>query len=491
MHQTRRDFLRRAGLVAGSAAMASTLENLAVTSALAQGPGYKALVCVFMGGGNDANNMVIPTGSNPEAYPAYQTARGTAGLAHSLAALAPTAITPLNLGGATFALHPNMATGFQTNPSMLQLWNQNRLAVVANVGPLVRPLVDPTPRQAYQQNPALRPNQLFSHSNQVQIHQTSMADRVSNTGWGGRIADRFPPHASGFPMVASIAGTPVFSLGLTTRPLAMSPAPAALNSVLTLTGYTPQFPTIEPEMSRRNAFDFMRTTGRGNVIVRGAGDVMSQSVQIAQALSVNPTLTTTFPNTNLGNQLLQVARIIRANQQVPQLQLTRQVFFTSVGGFDTHQNQLGGQGGLMTQVNQAIGSFYQATVEMGVVNQVTTFTLSDFNRTFDPAGSGGSVGSDHAWGSHQFVIGGAVDGQKFYGVNGPSGTPFPVLLMGRYVGNAAVQDTDTRGRWVPSTSVEQYAATLAAWFGVSVNDLRTLVFPYLTRFTPENLGFMV
>lgn len=490
MNQTRRDFLRRAGVCVGSAAMAATIDNLSLTSALAQGGGYKALVCIFFGGGNDANNMIIPVGNGAEEYPLYATARQAAGLAFTQAQLAATNITPPRIGR-PFALHPNMASAFQTNPSIHALWTQGKAAAVTNVGPLIRPLTTPTPRQAYASNPALRPYQLFSHSDQVKIHQTSQADKHTFTGWGGRIADRFPPHALGFPIITTISGVPTYTLGLTTRPLAVPAAPAALNGVLALSGFSPQFPTTDPERSRREAFDFLRTTARGNTLIRATGDVMEQAVQVSQALSANQTLTTTFPNTSLGNQLLQVARVIKANLTTPQLNLSRQIFFTSIGGFDTHQNQLGGQGNLMTQISQAVGSFYNATVELGIANQVTTFTLSDFNRTFDPAGTGGAVGSDHAWASHQMIFGGAVRGGDFYGVNTPNGTPFPVLYQGRNNPSLAVCDTDSRGRWVPSTSIEQYGATLAAWFGVSQNDLRSVVFPYLTRFAPENLGFML
>ena len=500
MNHSRRDFLRRAGIAAGTAAMASTLESLALTSALAGGTGaYKALVCIFLGGGNDSNNMIIPY-DDSVGYPQYLAARQPAGLAllrgTAAGQLDPTIIRPANpvFGNARFALHPNMATGYLEGggtvrkPALLQLWNQGKVAVVCNVGPLAEPLTSPTPRQAAQSASTRKPYQLYSHSDQQQIWMTSQAERHTPAGWGGRIADREPVHALGFPVITTVAGVSHFTIGTTTRPLAV-PASGNLNNVLALSGYNPQFPTAQPELARRTAFDLLRGTNPSNVLVRSAGGVMDQAVSVARELSVNPTIATAFPG-GLGAQLLQVAKVIKANLTQPRLGLNRQILFTSVGGFDTHNNQLNGQGNLMTQLSQAIGSFYTAMQELNIVNQVTMFTLSDFNRTLDPASSGGTVGSDHAWGSHQLVVGGAVNGGRFYGNNGHNGTPFPTLLMGRNVGNSAVQDAGSRGQWVPSTAVDQYAATLASWFGVSTTDLNDIVFPYLRRFTPANLGFM-
>jgi uncharacterized protein (DUF1501 family) len=165
--------------------------------------------------------------------------------------------------------------------------------------------------------------------------------------------------------------------------------------------------------------------------------------------------------------------------------LSRQIFFCSIGGFDTHQTQINGQATLLTQLSQAMKAFSDATVELGVESRVTTFTLSDFGRTLQPAGSGAAVvGTDHAWGNHQFVMGGAVAGGNFYGVAGPNGTVYPTLQL------SGPNDTDSRGRWIPTVAVEQYAATLATWFGLAPTDLET-VFPLIGRFTTPNLGFLV
>lgn len=501
MNQTRRDFLRRTGLAVTSAAAAATIDQLTLTSAMSQTGGpYKALVCIFFGGGSDSNNMVIPVGNNPDEYPLYSLARGPArgSLGFTQAALTATNITPLNPGwGRPFAFHPNFAQRFSTYDSIHTLWNNNRAAVICNTGPLVRPLTGPSPRQTYISNPNLRPYQLFSHSDQVQIYQTSSAQRHVPTGWGGRFADRLladgiTTSPINFPIVTTAAGVAHYTIGTTTRPLAV-PGSGNLGGVLALGGYG----TTPAEVARRDAFDISRQTGRGNNLVRITGDIMEQAIQLSDILRVNPTFTTTFPATNLGNQLLQVARIIKINAdlQPPSNRLNRQIFYVSIGGFDTHNNQLAGQGGLFTQLSQAMSSFYQSTIELGIANQVTTFTMSDFNRTFDPASPGGNVGSDHAWGAHHLVIGGAVRGRYFYGVNGPNGTPFPILRQRRDFTEAeAIQDTGNRGSWIPTTSVEQYANTLAAWFGLPQDDTTlNYIFPGLISggFSPRNLGFML
>jgi len=199
---------------------------------------------------------------------------------------------------------------------------------------------------------------------------------------------------------------------------------------------------------------------------------------------VDPVLNTVFPNTALGNQLKQVAKLMKFNLGSGAPALTRQIFFCSLGGFDTHQGQVNTQATLLTQVGNAMKAFYDATVELGIESQVVTFTLSDFGRTLQPAGSAGTVGSDHAWGNHHLVIGASVIGGDFYGVSGPSGTVFPTLQLG------GPDDTDTRGRWIPTTSVDQYAATLARWFGVDEININT-VFPQLRNFSTRDLRFMI
>ena len=467
MQVTRREFLLQTGQAClgyalGAAAFTAGVDRFGLINAFAQGTDYRALVCVFLAGGNDGNNTIVPTTTTE--YAQYASARSASGLALASDTLLP--IAPPS-GGGTFGLHPALS-------GLHELWNSQRLAIVSNVGPLVFPLT----REQYRAG-VTRPYQLFSHSDQIAQWQSAIADRVSPTGWGGRTADTFAPHSTGFPMVTAISGG-LFTRGATTSPLSISPAPTALNQLLVLNG----FGSTADEVARRNSMSFLRSLDTNHALIAATSATTQQALDIGQLLNANPTLTTTFPNTVLGNQLLQVAKVIKFNTTTPALNLNRQIFFVQLGGFDTHQNQVNTQNALLTQLSAAVRAFYDATVELGVAQQVTTFTLSDFGRTFDPAGSGAVVGSDHAWGNHHFVVGGAVRGGDFYGEIGPGGTVFPVLQLG------GPSDTDSRGRWIPTASVEQYAATLASWYGVAAADL-PLVFPNIGRFVSTNLGFML
>ena len=464
MHVTRREFLLQscqacAGYALGAAAFAAGLDRFALINAFAQGPSYRALVCVFLAGGNDGNNTVVPLGSTD--YQAYATARSGSGLVipsgDLLRIAAPSA--------GEFGLHPSLA-------GIRNLWTDGQAAVVCNVGPLVQPMT----RASYLSG-APRPYQLFSHSDQIAQWQSAVADRVSPTGWGGRAADRFQPHPSGFPMVTAVSGG-LFTRGQATAPLSIAAAPTPLNQVLVLNGFS----TIAGDAVRRTSMDFLRTVDTGNAVVRSTSGTVQSALDIGRLLNADVTLATPFPNTTLGNQMRQIAKVIKLNSS--SLRLDRQIFFCQLGGFDTHQGQVATQANLLAQVDGAIAAFYAATVELGVAEQVTTFTLSDFGRTLQPAGSGaGVVGTDHAWGNHHFVVGGAVRGGDFYGRPGPTGSLFPALQLG------GPSDTDNRGRWIPTVAVEQYAATLASWYGVPAADL-PLVFPNIGRFDGATLPFM-
>jgi len=284
--------------------------------------------------------------------------------------------------------------------------------------------------------------------------------------------------AAAFPQIISIAGVNVFVTGANTRPLAINDSNTSLSTVLPLT----MSGSASEISARRVAFDQIRALDTGVQLIKAASDTRSSALQTGAALAgVNPALLTAFPNTTLGRQLLQVARLIKASTDpAAGINMKRQIFFVSLGGFDTHSNQrnaTSGQDGLLQQLSQAMKAFYDATVELNVAGNVTSFTLSDFGRTLQPAGTGAGVGSDHGWGSHHLIMGGAVRGGDFYG-------RFPTLALG------GPDDTDNRGRWIPSTAVEQYAATLANWYGLSTSDLPA-VFPLLNRFSPGNLGFML
>jgi uncharacterized protein (DUF1501 family) len=453
-------------------ALASSIDTFGIVHALTPqaATDYKALVCVFLNGGNDGNNMVVsldqydgPAGSLVEGY---SNVRSAAGLAIAKASLLP--ISPVS--GGSYGFHPNM-------PEVQNLFNQGKLAVLCNNGPLVEPLT----RTTYQNGTGKKPLQLFSHSDQVGLFQTAIANNVSQTGWGGRLADKTQGlnGSATFPSNVSIAGINLLLTGADTRQLAVADSGTSLANVLQLnmTGTTAE------QTSRLASFNELRTLDNNFKLVKAASDIRSSSIQTDNALSsVNPTLATVFPNTSLGRQLKQVALLIKAcTDPAAGINMKRQIFFTQLGGFDTHSGEIGGQGGLLTQLSQAINAFYAATVELGVQDNVTTFTMSDFGRTLQPAGTGvNAVGTDHAWGNHQLIVGGAVLGHTFYGT-------YPTLRLG------GPDDTDggsgPRGRWIPTTSVEQYAATLATWYGLSSADL-SAVFPLISRFSTANLGFL-
>ncbi len=466
MATTRRDFLRTSACALGGMAMASSLETFGAIHALTPqaASDYRALVCVFLNGGNDGNNMFVSL----DQYSSYSSARNASGLAIPQASLLP--VSPAS--GGSYGFHPSM-------PEIQSLFNSGKLAVLCNSGPLVEPLNKTT----YQNGTGKKPLQLFSHSDQVGLFQTSIANSVSQTGWGGRLADKTIGlnGAATFPSNVSIAGVNLYLTGVDTRQLAVADSNTSLANVLQLNN-APGATTGEIN-SRMTSFNELRTFDNNFKLIKAASDVRSSSIQTDNALStVNPVLNTVFPNTSISRQLLQVARLIKAcTDPAAGINMKRQVFFVQIGGFDTHSAQLNGQTTLLQQVSQAINAFFNATTELGLQDKITLFTMSDFGRTLQPAGSGAAaVGSDHAWGNHHFIVGGAVQGHTLYGA-------YPTLALG------GPDDTDggtnPRGRWIPTTSVEQYAATLATWYGLSPADLPA-VFPLIGRFATPNLGFL-
>ena len=474
MTQSRRDFLVRTTCAAMSAAAAqASLQKLGLMNLYARPSSpndYRAMVCIFLDGGNDSNNMVVPTdayysGQYALARPANSGIQiPNVGLPGGLVSVG----APASLGGRTFGFHPSLA-------EMAALYSQNKLGVVSNVGPLVEPVTQANIDDKQ------TPYSLFSHSDQIDCWQTGRADQRIATGWGGRAADVTINcnGGSGFPTVTTISGASTFCVGAGQRPLAIDTG--ALDQVLVLNGFygSPQ------DVARKNAMDYARTIDRTASLIAAASDTTQQAVDISAALSVDPTLATVFPSTYLGDQLLQVAKVMKLNLTSPELSLNRQIFYVEQGGYDTHQDQITDQAAQLADLSQAMIAFYAATVELGIVDRVVTFTLSDFGRTLEPSGDQGSVGTDHGWGSHQFVMGGAVAGGNFYGNPGGNGQIFPELI----VGGADDISQDDRGRWIPTTSVEQYGATLARWFGVSALDLPA-VFPNIGNFPAGPLGFL-
>jgi len=451
---TRRRFLGSACAAVGMTSLASTAFDLRRVAAAAIGPtDFGALVCVFLYGGNDGNNTIVPRGPD---YASYAATRGP--LALPEASLLSINATP---DGRQWGLHPSLS-------AVRSLYQQNRVALVANVGPLVAPLT----LAQYQAGSAAVPPQLFSHSDQTLHWQTSLPDQPGRTGWGGRVVDLVHalnenPQVS---MAMSVGGTNTFQVGNVVAQYQVSPW-----GVISLDGYSDGTQWNDPAST---AIRSVMAQSYGNLLTAGYRDVfqraVAQEATLSAALQSTPPLQTSFPDTDAGHQLQTVARLIAARGP---LGLRRQVFFCAVGGYDTHSEQVGASAqvgahaDLLTELDGALGAFYTATVEMGVQGLVTTFTASDFGRTY--AVNGG--GSDHGWGGHHIVMGGAVAGGQVYG-------QMPVLAID---GPDDVGD----GRWLPTTSVDEYAATLARWFGVASSDMG-LVFPNLGRFQHPNLGFM-
>jgi uncharacterized protein (DUF1501 family) len=486
MKKSRRHFLRDTACGLSAAAMVSSLDRLAIVNAMVnQQPevasDYKALVCVFLSGGSDCNNMVVPYTGYSDAN-GYDSTRTASGLAVPKTALIQ--ISPPNQGSNVFGLHPNLSpevANAAQAPGLLKPWTDGKLAILCNYGSLRQP----TTKAQYQSNVggAFRPYQLFSHSDQVNQQMSSIVNTTGQTGWGGRLADNTSSlnGVTVLPMSLSVAGSNLFETGMTTRQIAIGTG--TLANVLSLAWGGPS--AANPFT---NGSSFRQLLGFDNrhALIKGGTDTMNTALSADQTLNQpDPAITATFPGTGIGNQLKQVAKLIKIKDT---LGMHRQIFFCSIGGFDTHTNetstdptqpnQAGAQGNLLTQFSQAARAFYDEMAAQGNSNSVTLFTISDFGRTFQPSGSGAaSVGTDHAWGSHAFIMGGGVLGGTFYGA-------YPTLDV-----NGPDDDGGKRGRWIPTSSIDQYGATLAAWYGLPAN-LLTTVFPNLSKFPTQNLGFL-
>jgi uncharacterized protein (DUF1501 family) len=445
MRVNRRSFIRYASLAA--AGNAAGLRPFGALNALAQGTSnYKALVCVFLYGGNDANNTLIQF--DTAGYANYANVRGPIAIPQNQL---------LQLAGATnFALNPNL-------PDIQTLFNNKAAALVTNVGTLMQP----TTRALFQAGQKL-PSNLFSHPDQQVEWQNASQSAATQTGWAGRIADTLNPtyNPNGqVPMITSVAGDTLFCNGSSSTPVAVGPG--------NLGGAQCSEGPTECAAQQQTA-QALLSFDSGLTLVQADNTITNNAYSYAKTLSsavqsVSP-LQTVFPANGLAAQLKQIAQIIQVRAA---LGVSRQIFFAGIGNFDTHADQLVQQSALLAQISPALAAFYQATQEMNVANNVTTFTMSDFSRTFQP---NSNTGSDHAWGSHHIVIGGAVKGGQMYGT-------FPTLALG------GPDDSGSNGRWVPTTASVQYASTLAQWFGVSTSQLPT-IFPNIGSFSTNNLGFV-
>lgn len=530
---TRRSFFRRAAVLGTAGACAGTIRDFRLMNSLmaAQNPNpsgpYKALVCVFLGGGNDANNWIVPTDNTT--YGEYAAARGNLVLPQS--SLLPLRTGPLGTDpaysyqGRTYGFHP-ACSRLQT------LFGEQKLAIVQNIGTLVRP----TTKANYTSGlAAYRPPQLFSHSDQVTHWQTSIPDQPPTTGWGGRVADIYDSVANPtgkISMNVSIAGANTFEIGNL-----VSQYHVATTGAVTLSGGA----MMSGSGARVKAMKDIMALSNSNLQRQAYANVLDSAIKVGDLLNSNisakadPTdsplggYTTAqqvtgfnggqtfkwqtgltgiynsaltgftdglggFPNTTLGTQLKMVARLIAANGPSG-FDMKRQIFYVTAGGFDTHTAQVDGPGftnqptntggthyGLLRQISEAMFAFQRAMEQLDngdpakpYSTGVTAFTASDFSRTFPS----NSQGSDHGWGSHHIIVGGAVDGGKMFGklptfaINGPD-------------------DTGT-GRWLPTLSVDEHTATLAQWYGLDANEIGSLL-PNISRFNTsfgnKYIGFM-
>ncbi len=409
---------------------------------------YKALVCVFLFGGNDSFNMVVPRSSAE--YGVYAASRQNLAVPRDV--LLP--IQPLTSDGAEYGLHPGM-------PGIRDLFETGRVAVIANLGPLIQP----TTRDQYLNRTVPVPPQLFSHNDQQNQWHTLRGQAGIQTGWAGRIADALATEtgAQQIALNISLNGTTPFQAGATTLPYTIGTMGAPVYFGMT---------SATEDRDRRAAFDALLGQGWPSIFSRAFARVNRRALDTADlvnaALARAPTLTASFPPQRLAQQLAMVARLIAVREE---LEMSRQIFFVAAGGFDTHDNQLTDQPNLLTDVSASIAAFHAATVELGVASRVTTFTQSDFGRTLTSNGDG----TDHGWGGHQLVVGDAVRGRDIFG-------RMPRLEIGG-------PDDVGAGRIVPAISVDQFAATLAKWFGVAEAELNTIA-PNLPNFTQRDLGFL-
>ena len=444
-------------LAAASGLLAAIERNVALAQSA---PDYKALVCVNLAGGNDGENTLIRFDSS--GYQNYAAVRPAASQINiPQAQLLP--VQPAR-GGPAYGFHPACAP-------LRDLFSQKKLAVIANVGMLAQP----STRPALLTGGAPRPANLFSHSDQDLAMQTAVYTGAERLGWGGRIADLLDAANPGtlFPPLVSLAGLRIFVSGRTSVPLTVP-----LNPFYQLLNSGDKYPnSYQYDVLRDAALREMLAQSRGNiydtVVQLYAQEGLAASSVLVPILQ-NPAsvVTPLFANltTPIAKQLGRVAQLVEGRGQT---QMRRQVFYVDQGGYDTHGQQAGIQQGLLSDLSAAIKAFDDAMRALGLADNVTLFTLSEFGRTFKPASN---AGTDHGWGNYAFVTGGAVKGGDFYG------TPVTQALSGP-------DDLGDAGRWIPTTSLEQYGATLCRWFDIAEGDL-PYIFPNIGAFPNTNLGFM-
>ena len=446
----RRRFLAGASRIAlGSAAAMATMGQLQMVHAATRGDEkYKALVCVYLFGGNDSFNMVVPRSTT--AYGTYSAARPA--LAIPQANLLP--ITPTaGSGGIDWGLNPAM-------PELRALFESGRAGLIGNLGPLVMP----TTKADYQNRRVPLPPELFSHVDQQSYSMSMGSETAAKAGWGGRLADRL--QAAGFgstiglPIGLTMSGANAWLAGSQTGMYTLGSAgPSRIDASL-------RTATDARSVARRTAFNQLLDAAQrdSSAFVREHGRMNRRAIDFSESVfnAINnvPALTTVFPTGRFGDTLRTVARTIAARGALGQ---RRQIFFVGLGGWDTHDGQPVDHPRLLTTVSQGLAAFYNATIELGISRDVTTFTMSDFGRTLNNNGDG----TDHGWGGHSWILGGDVVGRRIYGT-------MPDYALG------SSQDVG-RGRMIPTTPVEQVGSTLARWFGLGFSDVNE-IFPNVRNF---------
>jgi uncharacterized protein (DUF1501 family) len=497
---SRRDFLKKLGGSFAAGSLASLIPQLALLPrAMAQSSGgYRALVCVYLAGANDSYNWLVPRDSESSGsrYDTYRSTRGgvysasnTNGLALAFNDLLPLAPSNQSIG---FGLHPSAAdytavngTASQAHSGLQTLFNQGKAAFVCNAGTLVQPI-----NKSDYDNGAPRPAQLFSHNDQElqwQVGMSAPSNPLARFGWGGRVAKLTAggPLANGLSPTISVAGAARFLIGDQILPYQLSSSGVDL-----IDNYSASS-TSNFSSARRALLDDLLDDAQAHPFARGYSSIARRSLEVGESLAAqldaadgSGNVSSIFPAGNtLADPLKMVARMIKVSRT---LGASRQVYYVRMGSFDLHQGMFEaggaiastGHGALLSTLNQALGAFWSALGELGARSEVTTFTMSDFGRTLTGNGSG----SDHAWGGNLLLMGDAVRGNQLYG-------SYPKLVVNAN-DNSAQDWSFSRGQYIPTTAVDQVAATLARWMGVTDSAALGAIFPLLGNFGSSDLGFM-
>jgi uncharacterized protein (DUF1501 family) len=459
----RRQFIQSSGVALGSGV---SMMSMPVQ---AQSTGYKALVCVYLTGGNDSINTMAPiTDVDPKrSYSLYSSVRGDTALPRGAGGFLP-------LDGTNLGLHPKLT-------AVQKMWQDGYMAMVHNVGPLVKPITVDQLTYARSRDADWVPESLYSHSDQSYHWETGGSVSNQNTGWGGMIAEK-----QDFRQVVSFAGATRFGSGLMSKELilplpgsdfSLRPGTAASQSLL-------RSQALQQMLGQANPDNLLQSA-----LVKSQKDALALSSRLQTLLQRTPSSPGTIGaiDSAFGNlagsdggalikQLYQVAKFIESSGRA-QLTGTRHVFYVRMEGFDHHSGMVSMHSRLMQDLNASLGSFYNALKNIGMLDSVTTFTASDFGRTFRPNKTGGT---DHAWGASHFAFGGGVKAKTQAGI-------YPELILGG-VNDADRDAASSQGRWLPTTSVSQYAATMVRWLDPSIDVLK--VFPQLSQFNTTDVGFM-